>query len=111
MQAAEQRTGSRTRARGSDAPGLPAAVAAGDDLALLSALPIAAAVVGKDDDGKPKVLAHNKRFVEAVVRSTCTATDWNDAECLKTGPIAELFESYFGDPCSAGELDLKVRSA
>jgi len=107
MQAAEQRTGCRTRARGSDASGLAAAVAAGGDLALLSALPIAAAVVGRDDDGKPKVLAHNSRFVDAVARSTCAATEWNDADCLKAGPIAELFESYFGDPCSAGELDLK----
>ena len=81
--------------------------AAGDDLALLSALPIAAAVIGQDDDGKPMVIAHNSRFLDAVVRSTCTATDWNDADCLKSGPIAELFESYFRDPLSAGELDFR----
>jgi diguanylate cyclase (GGDEF)-like protein len=107
MQTAAQRTGSRTRALGVDACVLPGAVAAGDDLALLSALPIAAAVVGQDEDGGPRVLAHNERFVETIARSTCSATDWNDADCLKSGPIAELFESYFSDPASCGELDLK----
>ncbi len=107
MQTAAQRTGSRTRALGVDACVLPGAVAAGDDLALLSALPIAAAVVGQDEDGGPRVLAHNERFVETIARSTCSATDWNDADCLKSGPIAELFESYFSDPASSGELDLK----
>jgi diguanylate cyclase (GGDEF)-like protein len=107
MQSAAQRTGSRTRARESDARALPAALAAGDDLALLSALPIAAAVVGQDSDGAPRVLAYNERFVEAVARSTCSAADWNDSDCLKSGPIAELFESYFEDPLSSGELDLK----
>ena len=107
MQAAEQRTGGRTRARGRDSPELHAVAAAGDDLALLSALPIAAAIIGQDDDGKPMVIAHNSRFLDAVVRSTCTATDWNDADCLKSGPIAELFENYFRDPLSAGELDFK----
>jgi diguanylate cyclase (GGDEF)-like protein len=107
MQTAAQRTGSRTRAPGVDACVLPGAVAAGDDLALLSALPIAAAVVGQDEDGGPRVLAYNERFVETIARSTCSATDWNDADCLKSGPIAELFESYFSDPVSSGELDLK----
>jgi diguanylate cyclase (GGDEF)-like protein len=107
MQAAEQRTGSRTRAHASDASGTPAALAGRDDIALLSALPIAAAVIGRDEDGKASVLAHNSRFVDAVARSTCTATDWNEADCLKSGPISELFESYFSDPSSAGELDIK----
>jgi hypothetical protein len=107
MQVAEQRTGRRTRARRSDASGRPAVVAAGDDLALLSALPIAAAVIARGDDGSPKILAHNSRFAEAIALSTCTTADWNDAECLKTGPISELFEEYFNNPCSAGELDLK----
>ncbi len=106
MQAAEQRTGTLTRARGSDAPG-GRAVAAGNDLALLSALPIAAAVIARAPDGKPRILAHNDRFAETIAVSACTATDWNDADCLKSGPVAELFETYFDDPCSAGELDLR----
>jgi diguanylate cyclase (GGDEF)-like protein len=107
MQAAEQRTGSRTRARASDTPGRPVAIAARDDIALLSALPIAAAVIGRAADGTPSILAHNARFVEAVARSSRTATDWSDADWLKSGPISELFENYFSDPCSAGELDIK----
>jgi diguanylate cyclase (GGDEF)-like protein len=107
MQAADQRTGDRTRARGSDARAIPAAVAAGDDLALLSALPIAAAVIGMGADESPRILAHNPRFADAIALSSCTADDWNEAECMKSGPIADLLERYFADPCGAGELDLR----
>lgn len=76
-------------------------------MALLGALPIAAAIIGRDDDKSLKVLAHNSRFVDAIARSTCTATDWNEAECLKDGAVAELFEDYFADPLSTGELDIR----
>jgi diguanylate cyclase (GGDEF)-like protein len=106
MQAAEQRTGSRIRARRSDTSALPA-IAASDDLALLRALPIAAAVIGRGKGGRPAILAHNDRFATTIALSTCTTTDWNDADCLKKGPIAELLDRYFEDPCSTGELDLK----
>jgi diguanylate cyclase (GGDEF)-like protein len=82
-------------------------LATANDVGLLSALPIAAAIVGRAEDGALKVLAHNSRFIEAVAQSTCTATDWNEADCLKGGPIAELFEGYFADQLSVGELDIK----
>ena len=107
MQAADKRTRGRTRARRSDASGAILPLPSADDSTLLSALPIAAAVVGRNQDGGLKVLAHNSRFVEAIAQSTCSAVDWDDAECLKNGPIAELFDSYFSDPLSPGELDLK----
>jgi len=107
MQAAEQRSGRPTRARRNDGPGPTPPLATADDTALLDALPIAAAVIGHDKDGSHRVLAHNGRFIEAVARSSCTAVDWNEADCLKGGPIADLFKDYFADPLSAGELDFR----
>jgi diguanylate cyclase (GGDEF)-like protein len=107
MQAADKRTRGQTRARRSNASGAILPLPSADDSTLLSALPIAAAVVGRNEDGGLKVLAHNSRFVEAVAQSTCSAVDWDQAECLKSGPIAELFDTYFSDPLSPGELDLK----
>ncbi len=77
------------------------------DTTLLGALPIAAAIVGRAADGTLQVLAHNSRFADRVRMSACTASDWNSAECLKSGPIAELFERYFDDPLSSGELDIR----
>jgi diguanylate cyclase (GGDEF)-like protein len=109
MPAAEERTGGQAPARRIDvsAPVAAPALATAGDEALLSALPIAAAVIGKAEDGKPALLAHNGRFVDLVQNSTCTDADWSDPSCLKSGPIADLFEQYFEDPLSAGELDLK----
>jgi diguanylate cyclase (GGDEF)-like protein len=116
MQAAHQRKGEtapapRTYASGnSPAPGhaaLAPAFATADDTALLDALPIAAAIIGRCLDGSLKVLAHNSRFVDSVARSSCTALDWDQADCLQTGPVAKLFERYFADPLCDGELDFR----
>ena len=107
MQAAEQRSRGPTRARRGDRRGSLLPLATADDSALLDALPIAAAIVGRGEDGSLKVLAHNSRFFEAVARSTCTAANWDEAECLKGGAVAELFEDFFADPLNSGELDLK----
>ena len=107
MQAAEQRSRTPTRAHRSAGPGAKPHLATADDLALLGALPIAAAIICQETGGKLKILAHNSRFTETIARSSCTTMDWNDADCLKDGAIADLFEGYFADPLSAGELDLK----
>ncbi len=107
MQAAHKRPGMSTRALRGDMPRAVRALAGDGDAELLSALPIAAAVVGREEDGSLKILAHNNRFVESIDRSTCTAIDWDDAECLKGGPIADLFEQYFSDPLCGGELDIR----
>jgi len=107
MQAEEQGSTGPARARWSDGPPRARPAENPDDTHLLSALPIAAAIIGRDAPGSLKVLAHNSRFNEAIARSTCTASDWNQAECLKSGPIADLFEQYFTDPTSAGELDFR----
>jgi diguanylate cyclase (GGDEF)-like protein len=106
MQAAAQRDGNPARVRPNDAPGLATPLAIADDRALLSALPIAAAVVCRDESGALRVLSHNSRFVDAIDSSTCTAVDWNDAACLKNGAVADLFNDFFSNPFCTGELDL-----
>ncbi|WP_407829097.1 putative bifunctional diguanylate cyclase/phosphodiesterase [Sphingomonas sp.] len=77
-----------------------------DDLGLLHALPIAAAIIERTD-GVLHVTAHNERFIQAVERSSCTAADWNQADCLKSGPIAELVQVFLDGSDLNGELDLK----
>jgi diguanylate cyclase (GGDEF)-like protein len=78
-----------------------------DDTGLLDALPIAAAVIERTKNGAFRVATHNSRFLELVERSTCTALNWNDAECLKSGPIADLLGKFFDGSDISGELDLR----
>ncbi len=77
-----------------------------DDTGLLGALPIAAAVVERDASGL-KISAHNSRFHDTVNQSSCTAEDWNEADCMKSGPIAELINRFFDGADTKGELDFK----
>jgi hypothetical protein len=81
--------------------------AAADDTALLNALPIAAAVVERNDKRKLEVTLHNSRFLDTVDKSKCTALDWNEADCLKQGAIADLIHSFFDGTDPVGELDFK----
>jgi diguanylate cyclase (GGDEF)-like protein len=80
---------------------------AAGDTGLLDALPIAAAIIERDADGALSVTAHNSRFFDTVQRSTCTATDWNQADCLRSGPIAELLQAYFDGTDVNGDLDFR----
>ena len=73
---------------------------------MLAALPIAAAIIERTPEGQLRVTAHNDKFVDAVYRSTCTATDWNEADCLKTGAIADVVQRFLDGMDPAGELDL-----
>ena len=82
-------------------------LAAADDAGLLDALPIAAAVIERSADETFSVAAHNSRFDQLVARSNCTALDWNDADCLKTGPIADLLRNFFDGTDPSGELDFR----
>ena len=107
MQSAAPRPPVPKGARRGHSPGPVPQLLAADDTSLLAALPIAAAVIEQCDDGCPKVTAHNSRFLDTVERSTCSALDWDEAECLKQGPIADLLESYFDDSNPAGELDFR----
>ena len=107
MQAAAQRLPGANRGRRAQSQGTKPHFATADDTALLGALPIAAAVVGKCDNGCLMVLAHNQRFSETVAESTCAALDWNRAECLKDGPIATLLQAFFAEEDCPGELDFR----
>lgn len=107
MQAAVHRLAvGQGRTRAGKARGNPPFVVA-DDSGLLAALPIAAAIVERGTDRRLLVTAHNHRFSDTVRQSTCVADEWNEAECLKTGPIGELIQSFFDGDNVAGELDFK----
>jgi len=107
MQAAATRAASVSRLRRADKLNATPHLAAADDVGLLDALPIAAAIIERTAAGNLKVFAYNSRFVEIVQKSKCAALDWNEADCLKSGPIAELLHNFFVGSDPAGELDLK----
>lgn len=107
MQAAATRPAGVQRLRRSDRLNATPHLVTVDDIGLLNALPIAAAIIERTDDKSLRVSAHNGRFVETVERSNCTALDWNDADCLKSGPIAELLHKFFDGKDETGELDFK----
>lgn len=107
MQAAATRRAGAVGPRRTDKQTVTPPLRAVDDEGLLSALPIAAAVIERTQGGELRVAAHNERFVDAVQRSNCTALDWNEAECLKTGPIAELLQTYLDGTDVTGELDFR----
>jgi diguanylate cyclase (GGDEF)-like protein len=107
MQAAATRPVGIPRLRRTDRLNATPHLAVLDHVGLLDALPIAAAIIERSDDRLLRVAAHNRRFVEAVERSNCTALDWNEAECLKEGPISDLIQRFFDGAESSGELDFK----
>jgi diguanylate cyclase (GGDEF)-like protein len=107
MQAAVNRLPSAERHRRRDNPSAKPHIATADDTGLLGALPIAAAIVERDGGKTLRVAAHNSRFFNTVRQSTCTAPDWNEADCLRSGPIAELLQHFFDGSDPSGELDFK----
>jgi diguanylate cyclase (GGDEF)-like protein len=107
MQAAASRAAAVERQSRADNSGALPHLGVADDSGLLDALPIAAAVIERGDDGSFSVAAHNSRFLHTVQRSNCTALNWNDADCLKTGAIADLLRDFFDGVDAAGELDFK----
>lgn len=107
MQAAASRPAALETRRRPDNMGATPHLATADDTGLLDALPIAAAVIDRAADSSFRVAAHNSRFLDMVERSNCTALDWNDAECLRSGPIAELLADFFDGEDETGELDFK----
>ena len=107
MQAAANRLPSAPRRQRTDNRSAKPHLAVADDVGLLNALPIAAAVIERQPAGALKVLASNGRFSETVQQSTCTALDWNDAQCLKGGAIADLLQNFFAGSDVTGELDFR----
>ena len=74
---------------------------------MLDALPIAAAIIERNGEKSLKVVEYNSRFLGTVEQSSCEALDWDDAECLKAGPIADLLQKFFDGTDVTGELDFK----
>ena len=107
MQAAATRLPGAARRRRPDNMTAKPHLAFADDSGLLDALPIAAAIIERTAESCLKVAAHNSRFLEAVRRSSCRALDWNEADCLKSGQIADLLDGFFDGTEIAGELDFK----
>ncbi len=107
MQAAANRSAGIQRLRRTDRLNTTPHLSAVDDAGLLNALPIAAAIIERVGDGKLRVANHNSRFAETVERSSCTALDWSEADCLKEGLIADLLQAFFDGTNVTGELDFK----
>jgi diguanylate cyclase (GGDEF)-like protein len=106
MQAAAHRLPTAERHRRTDNSSAKLPLGMADDIGLLGALPIAAAIIEREASAL-KVVAHNGRFYDTVSQSSCTANDWNDADCLKSGPIADLINRFFDGEDLKGELDFK----
>jgi diguanylate cyclase (GGDEF)-like protein len=107
MQAAADRLPRGHKRRRADNPGAKPHIATADDTSLLDALPIAAAIIERREDLCLKVTAYNGRFFDTVKESSCTALDWNEANCLKSGAIAELLQKFFDRVDVTGELDFR----
>jgi len=79
-----------------------------DHEALLNALPIASAVIGRAVDKRLLLVSYNQKFADAVSASTCTAgIQAEEKACLQTGPIAELMQRFFDGEDSAEELEFR----
>ena len=107
MQAAARRLPAVERPRRANNPSAKSPFVTADDTGLLGALPIAAAIVERGADSSLHVVAHNSRFSDTVSQSSCTAPDWSQADCLKSGLIAELIQRFFDGTDLTGELDFK----
>lgn len=106
MQAAVNRLLDSAVVRQGENPHAEPGLATADDAALLGALPIAAAIIGKSRSGL-SVLSYNDRFRETVETSSCTALDWDQADCLKDGPIADMLSQFFSRPDGPRDLDFR----
>ncbi len=97
MQAAANRSVAPEGAPSAAQTGNPAHVACADDPALLSALPIAAAIVGVNGGGMLKLFAHNPRFDEVIALSGDAAMMSGDFRNCHHLQIAELMSAFLAD--------------
>jgi diguanylate cyclase (GGDEF)-like protein len=107
MQAAANRLPRAEGHRQGDKKSVKPHLVTADDAGLLDALPIAAAIIAREDDRCLKVSTYNTRFYETVKESSCAALDWNEADCLRSGPIADLLQNFFDGTDVTGELDFR----
>src|SRR4051794_22077511 len=67
-----------------------------DHEALLNALPIASAVIGRAADNSLILASYNQKFADSVAASTCTVgIHAEEKACLQSGPIADLLQRFF----------------
>ena len=81
--------------------------AGADEGGLLDALPIAAVVVERLTKGHSPLGSTTRAFTPWSRIPIVQRSDWNNAECLKSGPIADLLIAYFEGSDETGELDFK----
>jgi diguanylate cyclase (GGDEF)-like protein len=81
--------------------------ASADEQALLAALPIAAAVVGRDGDGSIRLLNFNRRFRDALESSNDPKIAAGDLSSLRDGALGAMVDTYLDDPTMPGELDFR----
>ena len=79
--------------------------ASADDYALLSALPIAAAIVGLTANGILRLIERNSRFDEVIALTGDAAMMSGDFRECKHLPIASLMEEFLADFDACSELD------
>ena len=105
MQAAANRSAAPRGARPvaqTDPKGIRASA---DDHALLSALPIAAVVVGQGEGGKVKLIEANQRFLDLVASSSEPVLASGDLSSIRDGQIGQFLSAFLADPTAPSELD------
>src|SRR5262245_52843526 len=81
--------------------------ASADEQALLSALPIAAAVVGRNADGAIRLINCNGRFRDAMANSSNPKIAAGDLRSLRDGALGAMVETFLDDASMPGELDFR----
>jgi diguanylate cyclase (GGDEF)-like protein len=102
--AAKLSSGSPKSRRTTQNSGNPYAFA--EDVALLAALPIAAAIIEQSSGQAFVATARNDRFSDLVTRTSAAAFAWDEGCCVPTeGPFTQLLEEFFSGQNPSGELD------
>jgi diguanylate cyclase (GGDEF)-like protein len=77
-----------------------------EDVALLAALPIAAAIIEQSEEEGFVATARNDRFSDLVTRTSAAAFAWDEGcRVPAEGPFTLLLEEFFSGENPAGELD------
>lgn len=77
-----------------------------DDVSLLDALPLAAAVIARGEDGVIRLCAQNAEFEQAAARSTVAGLAGVSEHCLRTGPVADHMQGWFAGE-QVGHFDFR----
>jgi diguanylate cyclase (GGDEF)-like protein len=105
MQAAANRSAAPSGVRSAAQIDVPGVRSAADDHALLSALPIAAAIVGLTSKGILRLIERNSRFDEVIALTGDPAMMAGDfRQCQHLG-IAQLMQEFLADFDATSELD------